>query len=256
MNPLKPYLAEEKYENTMSFNYLDHYKKDAEAFDYFEERTGATEHDERRVREYILSKTPKDNSPILDVGCGSAWVARHFTSRGRPVISLDISHINTVKALSLVPSDKHSAVVANSLQLPFPDNSISTIIASEVIEHIVEPAAFIKELFRVVKPGGELIITTPYKERIQYCLCIHCNQKTPLHAHLHSFSEQMLTGYYTGSDLQSCSYHIFGNKALIFLRTYTVLRIFPFWLWKLTDALFNKLIPKKAHILVRWQKIS
>lgn len=36
------------------FNYIDHYKKDAEEFDYFGERSGATAHDERRVREYII----------------------------------------------------------------------------------------------------------------------------------------------------------------------------------------------------------
>jgi hypothetical protein len=37
------------------FNYIEHYKKDAAEFDYFEERKGATAHDERRVREFIIS---------------------------------------------------------------------------------------------------------------------------------------------------------------------------------------------------------
>src|SRR4051812_39441776 len=57
------------------FDYLTHYKRDSEQFDYFEARSGATEHSERRLREYILSLIPKDATSILDVGCGSAWVA-------------------------------------------------------------------------------------------------------------------------------------------------------------------------------------
>ena len=43
-----------------NFNYIDHYQKDAAEFDYFEERKGATAHDERRVREYIFSKASKE----------------------------------------------------------------------------------------------------------------------------------------------------------------------------------------------------
>ena len=76
------------------FNYIDHYKKDAVEFDYFEERKGATEHDERRVREYIISKIPKNVNSILDVGCGKGWVAKEFLPKGKTVVSLDISVTN------------------------------------------------------------------------------------------------------------------------------------------------------------------
>src|SRR5579863_10043527 len=57
------------------FNYLEHYKTDAEEFDYFEEQTGATAHSERRLREYIVSLIPRDSRFLLDVGSGSAWMA-------------------------------------------------------------------------------------------------------------------------------------------------------------------------------------
>ena len=63
------------------FNYIEHYKIDAEEFDYFEERTGATEDDERRVREYILSRISEKDNTILDVGSGSAWVAKYFENK-------------------------------------------------------------------------------------------------------------------------------------------------------------------------------
>ena len=96
------------------FNYIDHYKKDATDFDYFEERKGATAHDERRVREYIVSKVGKNVKSILDVGCGRAWVAKHYLPKGVNVYSLDVSATNPAKAVKLYPSENHFAIAADS----------------------------------------------------------------------------------------------------------------------------------------------
>ena len=237
------------------FNYIDHYKKDSEEFDYFEERKGATAHDERRVREYVLSKVPKNAKDILDVGCGRAWIANYFLSKGVRVHSLDVSYSNPGKAVDLYPSDNHQGIVADSFYLPYANESFDCVIASEIIEHVIDPAKFIGELFRVVKKGSGLIITTPYKEKLIYYLCIHCNKKTPANAHIHSFDEKILEGLYKDNDLAEFSFNTFGNKLLIFLRTYTILQFFPFWLWKLKDKFFNLVYNKPLHIICVYTKI-
>ena len=56
------------------------------------------------------------------------------------------------------------------------------------------------------------------------------------------------------SDLKSFEFETFGNKALIFLRTYTILQFFPFWLWKLKDKFFNLFIKKPVHIICVYEK--
>ncbi|MHA2101075.1 MAG: class I SAM-dependent methyltransferase [Candidatus Kariarchaeaceae archaeon] len=236
------------------FNYIEHYQKDATEFNYFEERKGATAHDERRVREYVISKVSKNVKSILDVGCGSGWVAKHFAPKGVQVNSLDVSVVNPAKALKLYPSNNHNGVVADSFQLPFTDGSIDCVIASEIIEHVVAPTDFVKELFRVVKKGGELIITTPYKEKIIYYLCVHCNEKTPANAHLHSFDEKKLELLYSDEDLNEFKYETFGNKLLIFLRTYTILQILPFWWWRLKDKFANLIFNRTFHIICTYHK--
>src|SRR5579883_2452895 len=142
-------------------DYHTHYRQDAEVFDYFEDRTGATGHDERRVHEYILSQIPKGAQSILDVGCGRAWVAQYCLPKGMFVCSMDISARNPAKALARYPSPNHTGLAADAFHLPFRDGAFDRIIASEIIEHVVDPAAFIRELLRVVKRGGSLIITTP-----------------------------------------------------------------------------------------------
>lgn len=236
------------------FDYIAHYKKDAIEFDYFEDRLPGTGHDERRVHEYIISKVPRNTKSILDVGSGSAWIAEHFAKNNVEVISLDIAVQNLIKAKNKIPSGNHKQVSSDSLKLPFKNDSIETVIASEIIEHIINPAEFVKELFRVVKPGGTLVITTPYKEIIRYCLCIHCNQKTPLHGHLHSFDEHKLLNLYKDDSIKKISWFVFGNKALIFLRTHVILKYFPFLLWKYFDKLMNFILNKPAHILVKYEK--
>lgn len=233
---------------------MEHYKIDADKFDYFEERKGATEHDERRVHEFIESQMDSSLKTILDVGCGSAWAAKRFLKMDKNVISFDISAINVKKALDFFPDKNHSGLVGDSFFLPIKSGSIDCVIASEIIEHVISPKDFARELFRVVKPGGSLIITTPYKELLRYSLCIHCNQKTPINAHIHSFDEKILSDFFTEKETKKTEWKIYGNKGLIFLRTYVLLKYLPFGLWKAVDKAANVLLNKPAHILIKFSK--
>lgn len=237
-----------------SFNYVDHYQKDATEFDYFQTRNGATGHYETRLREYIVSTVPKIPETILDVGCGSAWVAQTFCPKGYHVISMDISLKNTSEALKRNPAKTHMAVVADAYFQPFADNSIDVIIASEIIEHIEDPKKFMESLLRVLKPGGEIIVTTPYKEKLTYSLCIHCNKPTPRSAHLHSFDEIKLESLVQSDDLESFTFSTFGNKVLIHLRTHVVFKYVNFTSWNLIDKLSNWVYNAPSVILVKWRK--
>ncbi len=236
------------------FDYINHYEKDAAEFDYFEERKGATKHDERRVKEYIISFVPNDADLILDVGCGSSWAAKYFIPKGKRVISFDLSMTNPKRAKTETPGEHHYGLTGDAFNLPIKTNSVDCIIASEIIEHVIKPDKFVKELFKVLKPGGKLIITTPYKEKIRYNLCIHCNKKTPVNAHLHSFDEHKLKSLLADEKLESFNWKTFGNKFLVFLRTYVILKYFPFRLWRIKDRFANFFYNSPLHILVVYTK--
>ncbi|MFN5865411.1 MAG: class I SAM-dependent methyltransferase [Candidatus Kapaibacterium sp.] len=234
-----------------SAHYREHYATDAQAFDYFEERDAATDHDEHRLRQTILRQVPPNTASVLDVGCGRAWVARALSVQSSLVCSLDVSITNPRKALQAIPNNNHCAVVADAFALPFADGTFDCVVSSEVIEHVPDPTAFLKELLRVLKPGGRCIISTPYNERRKFVLCIHCNNVTPLHAHLHSFTEHTMQQL---SPSTTMSYEIFGNKALLHLRTYVLLRFLPYALWRVVDAIANSLINKCSHIVCVYSK--
>ncbi len=238
----------------MTFDYKKHYTLDAEQFDYFEARPPVVSHSERRLAEWILSLLPRGAKSVLDVGCGRAWVAATLCPKGVEVCSMDISPTNVEKALARYPFPNHRGAVGDGFNLPFDDESFDCVIASEVVEHVPDPEAFVQSLFRVVKKGGALILSTPYKEKIRYELCIHCHQLTPVNAHLHSFDEHRLTSLYSGNDLHRVEWHAFNNKLLLFLRTYLVLQFFPFTLWKLVDKLATLVFNKPVNIVVKYHK--
>ena len=234
-----------------AFHYLDHYRKDAELFDYFVSPTdGATLHEHRRLHETIIQEIDHTDVTILDVGCGNAWLAGTLCPKGAQVCSFDVSLANTQKALQKYPFDNHQAVVGDVFHLPFGENTFDYIVAAEIIEHLVQPALFIENLLRVLKPGGKIIITTPYDERIVYYLCIHCNRPTPQHAHLHSFDEKGILALVPSSLRAAAKTLAFSNKVLLKLRTHILNRYLPLSIWRWVDAMANRLIGKPTRLLL------
>ena len=235
--------------------YADHYNRDAEAFDYFEEHEdGASRHENRRLRETIIRQVPEEAKTILDVGCGSAWVAGHFCKKGVTVYSMDISVRNPIKALEKYPFDNHLALVADVYALPFAENVFDCIITAEVIEHTPDPKIFISNLLRTLKSSGTLIITTPFNEAIPYSLCVHCNHLTPHNAHLHSFNRQNVGTLLQNLNVQSWKMTTFSNKALSKLRTHLLFQYLPYHIWKLFDNLANGIWKRPLRMFLKIQK--
>lgn len=233
------------------FHYREHYQKDAEVFDYFlAYEDGASRHEARRLHETIAAAVPKNARRILDVGCGNAWVAKHFCSRGKEVISMDIAPRNPEKALEMYPFPHHFALVADVYALPFSQNSLDCIIAAEIIEHVADPRQFLEKLLEVLRPGGKLIVTTPFSEKIAYSLCVHCNRPTPQHAHLHSFTKDSLAQLVRRDQTEKLLISTFSNKALTKLQTHIFLKFLPRKLWRAVDQMANFMLPKPARLMM------
>ena len=230
-------------------DHINHYRLDAELFDYFDEGTGATRDFEQRLRGYALSLCDvKPGYRVLDLGSGSGWVAKDLTLKHARVISVDLSQKSLTRIKQGLRHEQVDFVLADAYNLPFGENSFDLVVASEVLEHLDSPGAVLRELQRVLIPKGKMVASTPYKERIQYYLCIHCNKKTPANAHLHSFDEHLLMSLFKSQNFSRIHFKKFGNKFLLFARVYYLLRFLPFGLWKALDRMVNLVLPKPLHI--------
>lgn len=238
-------------DDTTDYRYREHYRIDAEAFDYFNLYDApATLHENQRLHQAILRQLPSPAKIILDLGCGNAWVAEALLPDQKQVISFDLAPRNVREAIRRYPSTDHWGVIGDVYDLPFRDGSIDAIVSAEVIEHVPDVPGYLTNLLRVLRPGGRIVISTPYDERIQYSLCIHCNRKTPHHAHLHSFNERVVGQIM--ADFPDVNYHTvtMSNKALLFLRTHVLLRHLPFGAWRWVDQLANRVINKPSRLLL------
>jgi dolichol-phosphate mannosyltransferase len=98
--------------------------------------------------------------PVLDVGSGPGVLSSLYHVDGTR-INLDISY----KQLAFSKSKNPDAynVNGNAYSLPFKDNSIATVFLVELIEHLehADTSLLFREIRRILKPGGILIVTTP-----------------------------------------------------------------------------------------------
>jgi ubiquinone/menaquinone biosynthesis C-methylase UbiE len=227
---------------------VDHYRKDADAYDYFATPDRITAEYWNRLRTAAAREISRTaDTLVLDVGSGSGWLVRMMEDSGVRVVSLDLS----AKSLARIRRETGGeALVSPADRLPFADDTFDCVMASEVVEHLNDPGAAITEFFRVVKPGGRVVVTTPYRERIQWSLCVHCNRPTPFNAHLHSFNETSLGELFGKAGSCRTRFRRIGNKALVRLHLSYLLRALPLPIWLAIDTLANAILPKSQNIIM------
>lgn len=95
---------------------------------------------------------------ILDAGCGTGRFSARARQEGAAVVSLDVG----TRLLAETARKCDSALVAASVcDLPFASGTFDIVISSEVIEHTPDPARAVREMSRVLRPGGRLALTVP-----------------------------------------------------------------------------------------------
>jgi SAM-dependent methyltransferase len=119
---------------------------------------------------------------LLDLGCGAGRHAFEALRRGARVTAFDYDEAELkdvaamatamVRAGELPGAARSGCARGDATALPFPDASFDRIIAAEVLEHIDDDAGALRELVRVLRPGGTLAATVPafLPERVCWAL--------------------------------------------------------------------------------------
>ena len=100
----------------------------------------------------------------LDVGCGRSLFADIDATFAFKVYAGDLNYDSVHTRALEVP--EQAWAVFDAAAVPFGDEQFDALFAGEVIEHVTDVRQTLREWWRVLKPGGVAIITTPNKERL------------------------------------------------------------------------------------------
>lgn len=104
---------------------------------------------ENAMRQFSRKFKAKDK--VLDIGCGHKPYAKYFKA----------------KYIGIDPfPDTDGDIKAAAWDIPLPDTSADGIILNQALEHIQKTEATVKEIYRLLKPGGLVIITVPQTMRV------------------------------------------------------------------------------------------
>jgi SAM-dependent methyltransferase len=97
---------------------------------------------------------------VVDIACGEGYGTAALAKIAKSCIGFDCATEVVAHARSKYGID---ARVGHAESIPLADASADAVVTFETIEHISNPAIFLNEIFRILKPGGRLIISTPNK---------------------------------------------------------------------------------------------
>jgi len=130
---------------------------------------------------------------VLNIGTGDGYLEKRVRAQGWESYALDPSPSAIERLTELGIHGR----VGQIEQMPFTDGMFDVVVVSEVLEHISEnklPEAF-REIQRVLNPGGHLVGTVPYRERLEdwHVVCPACGDIFHRWGHQSSFDESSMS---------------------------------------------------------------
>lgn len=145
-----------------------------------------------KVKQFLIQARNKYSAnagskpTILDIGCGQGEIGHGLMSLGFNVFGIDASSACVEKSLQ---KGIHAVEGNVEHRLPYPAKKFDFVFAGEIIEHVFDTKKFLSEIYRVLKPQGTAIITTPnlahLPDRLRLLVGLNPAQVTPIHEFLH-----------------------------------------------------------------------
>jgi SAM-dependent methyltransferase len=108
---------------------------------------------------YIALRDLVAGASVLEAGCGEGYGAGMLAEVATGVLALDLDAVTAAHVARRYPGA--GVARANLVALPVRDGGVDAVVSLQVIEHLWEQERFLRECFRVLRPGGALVVSTP-----------------------------------------------------------------------------------------------
>lgn len=157
-------------------------------------------------RRFLLSEVrPGDRA--LDLGCGAGSFTAELRDAGAAPVGVEVAEAAVARARAAHPElDFRLAEIDGAL--PFNDQTFDLVWASEVIEHVADTEHWLREVARVLSPGGRLLVTTPNHPRLALAARGIDHYSEPFGDHLHLYTRRSLGDALRGvgfEDVEICA---------------------------------------------------
>ncbi|MDP2788392.1 MAG: metalloregulator ArsR/SmtB family transcription factor [Pseudomonadota bacterium] len=111
-------------------------------------------------RQRLLKQVP-EGTTVLEIGIGTGGLLVELAARASNVIGVDHSPAMLDEARRRLLADGIGSIelrLGEMTHLPLPDNSVDCVVANMVLHHAADPVAVLREMCRVLKPGGTVVL--------------------------------------------------------------------------------------------------
>lgn len=113
------------------------------------------------LERYDFAATLCKGKKVLDIACGTGYGSNIMAKVAESVVGVDIDKAAVENAQRVYKATNLSYIHGDGTTIPLADESVDVVVSFETIEHIVEYHHFLKEIHRVLKKGGVLLMSTP-----------------------------------------------------------------------------------------------
>jgi len=161
----------------------------------------------RRMQKRVLDMLElREDSVLLDIGCGTGWAVRaaaEMVGPGGSAYGVDLSPQMIQSATKAAHGIENAHFkTANAEKLPFEASSFDFIICTMSFHHYLDPGKAVAEMARVLKPGGKVCIVDPTADSVILRLADACvKRREPEHVGFYSSTD--FRQFFEGSGLRS-----------------------------------------------------